>query len=156
MEDSGKKIRVSLLWKGNKYSVEIDSGASLKDLGYELRKLTGVTSETLRLIVPRLNEKGSSLMLPFSDEHSSLSLQESNIIEVSLCFFSYILISALKSIFFIVMGRFLLKVSGKKIKVSSFIDHELVVTIRKLRDKLILSLVLLHYSLRVHFEVIDM
>ncbi|VYS68356.1 unnamed protein product [Arabidopsis thaliana] len=81
MEDSGKKIRVSLLWKGNKYSVEIDSGASLKDLGYELRKLTGVTSETLRLIVPRLNEKGSSLMLPFSDEHSSLSLQESNIIE---------------------------------------------------------------------------
>ncbi|XP_010440755.1 PREDICTED: uncharacterized protein LOC104724003 isoform X2 [Camelina sativa] len=81
MEDSGKTIKVSLLWKGNNYSVEIDSGASLKDLGYELRKLTGVTAETLRLIVPRLNGKGSILMLPFSDDHSSLSLQESNIVE---------------------------------------------------------------------------
>ncbi|CAH8277119.1 unnamed protein product [Arabidopsis lyrata] len=81
MEDSRKPMRVSVLWKGNNYSVEIDSGASLKDLGYELRKLTGVTSETLRLIVPRLNEKGSRLILPFSDEHSSLSLQESHIIE---------------------------------------------------------------------------
>ncbi|KAG7548115.1 WLM domain [Arabidopsis suecica] len=81
MEDSRKSIRVSVLWKGNNYSVEIDSGASLKDLGYELRKLTGVTSETLRLIVPRLNEKGSRLILPFSDEHSSLSLQESHIIQ---------------------------------------------------------------------------
>lgn len=86
MEDSGKTIKVSVLWKGNNYSVEIDSGASLKDLGYELRKLTGVTAETLRLIVPKLNEKGSILILPFSEQHSSLSLQESNIIEVSLCF----------------------------------------------------------------------
>ncbi|KAG7543458.1 PUB-like domain superfamily [Arabidopsis thaliana x Arabidopsis arenosa] len=81
MEDSRKPMRVSVLWKGKNYSVEIDSGASLKDLGYELRKLTGVTPETLRLIVPRLNEKGSRLILPFSDEHSSLSLQESHIIQ---------------------------------------------------------------------------
>ncbi|KAL1224879.1 hypothetical protein V5N11_016095 [Cardamine amara subsp. amara] len=81
MEDSGRTIRVSLLWKGNKYTLEINSDSSMKDLGYELRKLTGVTAETLRLIVPRLNEKGSTLILPFSHEHSSLSLQESNIVE---------------------------------------------------------------------------
>lgn len=86
MEDSGKTIRVSILWKGNKYSLDINSESSLKELGYELRKLTSVTAETLRLIVPRLNEKGSTLILPFSDDHSSLSLQESNIVEVSLCF----------------------------------------------------------------------
>ncbi|EOA16232.1 hypothetical protein CARUB_v10004374mg [Capsella rubella] len=81
MEDSGKTVKVSLFWKGNNYSVQIDSEASLKDLGFELRKLTGVTAESLRLIVPKLHEKGSILMLPFSDEHSSLSLQESNIVE---------------------------------------------------------------------------
>ncbi|CAA7016075.1 unnamed protein product [Microthlaspi erraticum] len=81
MEDSGKPIRVTVMWKGNKYTVEIDSSANLKDLSYELRKLTGVTAETLRLIVPRLNEKGSKLILPFSDEHSNLSLQESSIVE---------------------------------------------------------------------------
>uniref|UniRef100_A0A1J3GLT6 WLM domain-containing protein n=1 Tax=Noccaea caerulescens TaxID=107243 RepID=A0A1J3GLT6_NOCCA len=81
MGDSGKTIRVSVMWKGNKYTVEIDSKVILKDLGYELRKLTGVTAETLRLIVPRLNEKGSRLIFPFSDEHSSLSLQESSITE---------------------------------------------------------------------------
>lgn len=72
------------MWKGKKYTAEMDSSANLKDLGYELRKLTGVTAETLRLIVPRLNEKGSKLILPFSDEHSSLSFQEASIIEVRL------------------------------------------------------------------------
>lgn len=84
MEDSGRTINVSVMWKGNKYTVEIDSEAYLKDLGYELRKLTGVMAETLRLIVPRLNEKGSRLLFPFSDEHSSLSLKEASIIEVRL------------------------------------------------------------------------
>ncbi|ESQ33233.1 hypothetical protein EUTSA_v10003827mg [Eutrema salsugineum] len=80
-EYSGRTMKVSVVWKGNKYTLQIDSGSNLKDLGYELMKLTGVTAETLRLIVPRLNEKGSRLFLPFSDEHSSLSLQESSIIE---------------------------------------------------------------------------
>ncbi|VVB01437.1 unnamed protein product [Arabis nemorensis] len=81
MEDSGRTIRVSVMWKGNNYTVEIDSESCLKDLGSELRKLTGVMSETLRLIVPRLNEKGSRLLFPFSDEHSGLSLHEASIIE---------------------------------------------------------------------------
>ncbi|CAH2079511.1 unnamed protein product [Thlaspi arvense] len=81
MEDSGRTMKVSVMWKGNKYTLKIDSKANLKDLGYELRKLTGVTAETLRLIVPWLNEKGSRLISPFSDEHSSLSLQESSIVE---------------------------------------------------------------------------
>ncbi|CAH8370284.1 unnamed protein product [Eruca vesicaria subsp. sativa] len=74
-------MKVSVTWRGNKYTVEIDSKANLKDLGCDLRKLTDVTAETLRLIVPRLNEKGSNLILPFSDEHSSLSLHESSITE---------------------------------------------------------------------------
>lgn len=74
-------MKVSVTWRGNKYIIEIDSKANLMDLGYELRNLTGVTAETLRLIVPRLNEKGSNLILPCSDDHSCLTLQESSIVE---------------------------------------------------------------------------
>ncbi|KAF8116112.1 hypothetical protein N665_0021s0003 [Sinapis alba] len=73
-------MKVSVMWRGNKYTLEIDSKANLKDLGYDLRNLTGVTAETLRLIVPRLNEKGSNLILPFSDDHSCLTLHESSIV----------------------------------------------------------------------------
>ncbi|XP_010532998.1 PREDICTED: uncharacterized protein LOC104808864 [Tarenaya hassleriana] len=81
MEDFGRIVNVSVVWRGNRYVVEIDSGACLKDLGDELRKLSGVKSETLRLIVPCLNEKGSKLLFPFSNEHSRLSLQEASILE---------------------------------------------------------------------------
>lgn len=77
-------MKVSVTWRGNKYIIEIDSKANLMDLGYELRNLTGVTAETLRLIVPRLNEKGSNLILPCSDDHSCLTLQESSIVEVCI------------------------------------------------------------------------
>ncbi|CAN7058442.1 hypothetical protein IGI04_014670 [Brassica rapa subsp. trilocularis] len=74
-------MKVSVMWRGNTYTIEIDPNANLKELGYELRKLTGVTAETLRLIVPRLNEKGSNLILPFSDEHLRLTLHESSLVE---------------------------------------------------------------------------
>lgn len=89
-------MKVSVMWRGNKYTIEIDPNSNLKDLGYELRNLTGVTAETLRLIVPRLNEKGSNLLLPFSDEHSFSSLHESSITEVLyeipfLFFFSFVI-----------------------------------------------------------------
>ena len=77
-------MKVSVMWRGNTYTIEIDPNANLKELGYELRKLTGVTAETLRLIVPRLNEKGSNLILPFSDEHLRLTLHESSIVEVCI------------------------------------------------------------------------
>lgn len=77
-------MKVSVIWRGNKYTIEIDPKANLQDFGYELRKLTGVTAETLRLIVPRLNEKGSNLILPFSDEHLSLTLHEYSIVEVCI------------------------------------------------------------------------
>ncbi|KAG2307216.1 hypothetical protein Bca52824_026964 [Brassica carinata] len=74
-------MKVSVMWRGNKYTIEIDSKANLKDFCYELRNLTGITAETLRLIAPRLNEKGSNLILPFSDDHSCLTLHESSIVE---------------------------------------------------------------------------
>ncbi|KAK2648830.1 hypothetical protein Ddye_016319 [Dipteronia dyeriana] len=79
MQDSQCILKVSVIWRGNKYVVEMNSGASLKELGHELQKLTDVKADTMRFIVP-LN-KGSKLLSPFSDDHSSLSLQEASVIE---------------------------------------------------------------------------
>lgn len=72
-------LKVSAIWRGKKYVVEVNSVSSLKELGHELQKLTDVKADTMRFIVPQ--NKGSKLLSPFSDEHSSLSLQEVSIIE---------------------------------------------------------------------------
>lgn len=75
-------VNVTVIWRGNKYMVEMDSGANLKELGDELQKLTDVKSDTMRLIVPQLSGKGSRMLHPFSDEHSCLSLQEASVFMV--------------------------------------------------------------------------
>ncbi|KAK6918790.1 WLM domain [Dillenia turbinata] len=59
----------------------MNSAAILKDLGNVLQQLTDVKADTLRLIVPQSSGKGSKLLSPFSDEQSSLSLQETSILE---------------------------------------------------------------------------
>ncbi|PPD99425.1 hypothetical protein GOBAR_DD03542 [Gossypium barbadense] len=75
-------VNVTVIWRGNKYMVEMDSGANLKELGDELQKLTDVKPDTMRLIVPQLSGKGSRMLHPFSDEHSCLSLQEASVFMV--------------------------------------------------------------------------
>lgn len=75
-------VNVTVLWRGNKYVVEMNSGAYLKELGNELQKLTDVKADTMRLILPLLSGKGSRMLHPFSDEHSCLSLQEASIVKV--------------------------------------------------------------------------
>lgn len=72
---------VSILWRGKKFIVSVCLGATLKDLGLELQSLTNVKADTVRFIVPQPSNKGSKLLHPFSDEHSSLSLQEASILE---------------------------------------------------------------------------
>ncbi|KAL5861513.1 hypothetical protein ACOSQ4_002809 [Xanthoceras sorbifolium] len=57
----------------------MNSDASVKELGHELQKLTDVKADTMRFIVSV--NKGSKLLLPFSDDHSSLSLHEASVIE---------------------------------------------------------------------------
>ncbi|KAJ0113715.1 hypothetical protein Patl1_01910 [Pistacia atlantica] len=79
MQDSQSVLKVSVIWRGNKYVVEMNSNSSLKELGTELQKLTDVKADTMRLIVPQ--NKGSKLMSPFSDDHSRLSVLEVSIIE---------------------------------------------------------------------------
>lgn len=75
---------VSILWRGKKFIVSVCLGATLKDLGLELQSLTNVKADTMRFIVPQPSNKGSKLLHPFSDEHSSLSLQETSILEVNM------------------------------------------------------------------------
>ncbi|OMP03170.1 hypothetical protein CCACVL1_02519 [Corchorus capsularis] len=81
MEEHENKVNVTVIWRGNKYVVEMNSAAHLKELGDELQKLTDVKADTMRLIVPQLSGKGSRMFHPFSDEHSCLRLQESSIVE---------------------------------------------------------------------------
>ncbi|KAE8685906.1 putative lipid-A-disaccharide synthase [Hibiscus syriacus] len=79
MEEQPNMVNVTVIWRGNKYMVEMDSNANLKELGDELQKLTDVKADTMSLIVPQFSGKGSRMLHPFSDEHSSLSLQEASI-----------------------------------------------------------------------------
>ncbi|XP_039030065.1 uncharacterized protein LOC120164388 isoform X2 [Hibiscus syriacus] len=79
MEEQVNMVNVTVIWRGNKYMVEMDSNANLNELGDELQKLTDVKADTMRLIVPQLSGKGSRMLHPFSDEHSCLSLQEASI-----------------------------------------------------------------------------
>ncbi|KAE8685247.1 putative lipid-A-disaccharide synthase [Hibiscus syriacus] len=79
MEEQPNVVNVTVIWRGNKYMVEMDSNANLKELGDELQKLTDVKEDTMRLIVPQLSGKGSRMLHPFSNEHSCLSLQEASI-----------------------------------------------------------------------------
>ncbi|KAK2979021.1 hypothetical protein RJ640_013655 [Escallonia rubra] len=72
-----RNIQVS--WRGNMFNVEMNSGATLQEFGEKLQTLTGVKADTLRLIVP--SHKSSTLLSPFSDEHSCLALQGTSIFE---------------------------------------------------------------------------
>uniref|UniRef100_A0A7N0TIP2 WLM domain-containing protein n=2 Tax=Kalanchoe fedtschenkoi TaxID=63787 RepID=A0A7N0TIP2_KALFE len=69
-------LNLSVIWRGKKFVVEISSGASLGDLGRELHKLTSVSEDTMRLLMPKSSIAGSKLLHPFADGHSHLSLQE--------------------------------------------------------------------------------
>ncbi|OWM75421.1 hypothetical protein CDL15_Pgr021585 [Punica granatum] len=75
MQDPESILKFSVLWRGKKFIVEMNSGASLQNFGYELQKLTDIKSDTMRLIVPQFSSKSSKLLYPFSDEHSSINVQ---------------------------------------------------------------------------------
>ncbi|KAJ9560864.1 hypothetical protein OSB04_006024 [Centaurea solstitialis] len=79
MEHGSNFHEISVTWRGKKYVVTMDLGATLEELGLELQKLTAVKEDTLKLIVP--SYKMSKLLSPFSNEHSHLTLQETSITE---------------------------------------------------------------------------
>ncbi|KAK9691327.1 hypothetical protein RND81_09G190000 [Saponaria officinalis] len=72
-------VSVPVVWRGKKYVLNVNSEASVWELGEELRKLTDIKSDTMRLIVPQSSVKSSRLLMPFSDDHSSIKLQDAGI-----------------------------------------------------------------------------
>ncbi|KAL2938756.1 hypothetical protein RDABS01_022205 [Bienertia sinuspersici] len=74
-------ISVPVVWKGKKFVLEINPEASLKELGEKLLTLTEVKADTIRLIIPQPSTKSSRLLMPFSDGHSSIRLQDAGILE---------------------------------------------------------------------------
>ena len=76
MHTPSSLINVSVTWRGKKFVVDMNSDATVKDLGEELQKLTGIKEDTMKLIVPQIAGRTSKLLAPFSTEHALLSLRE--------------------------------------------------------------------------------
>lgn len=71
----GNRIaRFSVTWRGSQLDVDADPSCTVKEFGQLLQDLTSVKPETLKLIVPQSTNKGSKLIMPFSDAHSRLTL----------------------------------------------------------------------------------
>lgn len=64
------------------FIVEMKLGATVKELGQELQKLTNIQEDTMRLIISQVFNKTSKLISPFSTQHAFLSLEEASIGEV--------------------------------------------------------------------------
>lgn len=79
-------INIRVIWSGKDLNMEVLRTSKVHELGVELQKLTNIKPDTLRLLVPKSGNKSPCLVSPFSDEHSSLSLQEASIVEVKHIF----------------------------------------------------------------------
>ncbi|KAK1396141.1 WLM domain-containing protein [Heracleum sosnowskyi] len=80
MQKQQDNNHILVTWRGKKFTVPMTSSATLKEFGDSLQKLTDVRADTLRLIVR--SDKSSKMLYPFSDEHSSLTLQETPLFQV--------------------------------------------------------------------------
>ncbi|GAB4825218.1 hypothetical protein Ancab_008093 [Ancistrocladus abbreviatus] len=80
MDQKENNISVTVIWRGKKFIVEINSSGILKELGDELLKLTNVKADSMRLIIPQSSGRSLKLLGPFSDEHSYLKLQDTSIL----------------------------------------------------------------------------
>ncbi|CAL5013299.1 unnamed protein product [Urochloa decumbens] len=79
--EENRIARISVTWRGRQLDVDADPSCTVKEFGQLLQDLTSVKPETLKLIVPQSTNKGSKLIAPFSDPHSSLTLNEAAISE---------------------------------------------------------------------------
>nr|XP_027190362.1 uncharacterized protein LOC101491364 isoform X6 [Cicer arietinum] len=83
MHTPSSLINISITWRGKKFIVDMNSDATVKDLGQELQKLTGIKEDTMKLIVPQIAGRTSKLLAPFSTEHALLSLRETSLTELN-------------------------------------------------------------------------
>uniref|UniRef100_A0ACD6AIC3 Uncharacterized protein n=1 Tax=Avena sativa TaxID=4498 RepID=A0ACD6AIC3_AVESA len=77
--DEKRIARILVTWRGRQLDVDADPSCTVKEFGQLLQDLTNVKPETLKLIVPQSANKGSKLIMPFSDTHSRLTLKEAAI-----------------------------------------------------------------------------
>ncbi|RWR96024.1 putative Ubiquitin and WLM domain-containing protein [Cinnamomum micranthum f. kanehirae] len=84
MAEQQNVLSIVVVWRGKHFNVKMDSNSTIKDFGHTLLTLTNVKPDTMRLLMPRSTNMGSKLLTPFSEEHSSLSLQEAAIVEGKL------------------------------------------------------------------------
>ncbi|RLM61909.1 uncharacterized protein C2845_PM14G18130 [Panicum miliaceum] len=82
MEES-RIARISVTWRGRQLDVDADPSCTVKEFGQLLQDLTSVKPDTLKLIVPQSTNKGSKLITPFLDPHSTLTLNEAAISELN-------------------------------------------------------------------------
>ncbi|PKA51352.1 hypothetical protein AXF42_Ash002717 [Apostasia shenzhenica] len=80
MEETVKNVE--FLWRSMKLNVEVNLRWTIKELGEILLQLTDVKPDTLKLLVPQAKGKGSKLIAPFSDDYSSLDMQETGILKL--------------------------------------------------------------------------
>lgn len=77
--DEKRIARISVTWRGRQLDVDADPSCTVKEFGQLLQDLTNVKPETLKFIVPQSANKGSKLIMPFSDSHSGLTVKEAAI-----------------------------------------------------------------------------
>lgn len=83
MAEQQNILNIVVVWRGKYFNVKMNSNSTIKEFGHTLLTLTNVKPDTMRLLMPRSTNMGSKLLTPFSEEHSSLSLQEAEIVEVT-------------------------------------------------------------------------
>ncbi|CAA6661567.1 unnamed protein product [Spirodela intermedia] len=69
--ESESIITVSVIWRDKHMKVEMDERSSVRELGQKLQNLTKIKADTMRLL----------LVIPFSEEHSSLRLEEISVLK---------------------------------------------------------------------------
>lgn len=80
MEEEGI-MNIEVIWRGTKLNVVANTRWTVGELGKKLVEVTNVKPNTLKLLVPHVNTKGSRLLSPFSEDNSNLEIQEIGIIK---------------------------------------------------------------------------
>eukprot|EP00252_Welwitschia_mirabilis_P012273 TRINITY_DN27263_c0_g1_i1.p1 TRINITY_DN27263_c0_g1~~TRINITY_DN27263_c0_g1_i1.p1 ORF type:complete len:157 (+),score=26.50 TRINITY_DN27263_c0_g1_i1:153-623(+) len=75
------QIEISVVWRGKTIVLKENEGTKIAELGVKLKELTGVSQDTLRLLVPQTKNAAPTSLTPFSDAHAALTLAEAGISE---------------------------------------------------------------------------
>eukprot|EP01018_Ginkgo_biloba_P012115 Gb_25986 [translate_table: standard] len=78
---SDREIKISVTWRGKTLELMEKSGSTVGELGNKLLELTNILPDTMRLLVPHSRHSAPVSLVPFSDQHCKLSLDETGISE---------------------------------------------------------------------------